>query len=216
LSTSSVRDDKVADALLRFLYDTYKQARSTKKQALGIREIKRWGKSQGYNDAQIASNITFLLDRGWIKEEVYETSIMTKGAVIKKPSKKYRISDLGMVQFEGFSKYVSIDRYKGININNVNGVVMMGDGNVVNSSFVQTYTHLDSLAYLVAEDKELSNEDKLEIMSDINAIKNLLAKQNPDSGVLKGIYDGLYNKLKDISKYAPILSLIANVLGLKH
>jgi len=70
LSTSSVRDDKVADALLRFLYDTYKQARSTKKQALGIREIKRWGKSQGYNEAQIASNVTFLLDRGWIKEEV--------------------------------------------------------------------------------------------------------------------------------------------------
>jgi len=67
-----------------------------------------------------------------------------------------------------------------------------------------------------ADDKELSNEDKLEIMSDINAIKNLLAKQNPDSGVLKGIYDGLYNRLKDISKYAPILSLIANVLGLIH
>jgi hypothetical protein len=216
LSTSSVRDDKVADALLRFLYDAYKQARSTKKQALGIREIKRWGKSQGYSEAQIASNVTFLLDRGWIKEEVYETSIMTKGAVIKKPSKKYRISDSGMVQLDGFSKYVSIDRYKGININNVNGVVVMGDGNVVNSSFVQTYKHLDSLAYLVADDKELSNEDKLEIMSDINAIKNLLAKQNPDSGVLKGIYDGLYNRLKDISKYAPILSLIANALGLIH
>ena len=204
--------DEVREDVLKFLYDKYKKARSTKKQPATISEIKKGLKSKGYKESDIVSAITFLKDRGWVKEEKEKTKFFIKDKLTESEKIKYRISDIGIVHFEGPSKFISSERFSGINITNIQGVTVVGNNNIVRNEFLEVFKELEQLGDLVRSNNKLSDEEKADLQSDIETIKNQLGKTEPNKSIIKSAWETIRNKLKDISEFIEPISKIASFI----
>jgi len=205
--------EEVRENLLNYLYyDKYKKSRSTKKQSATIGEIKKALKVKGYKESDIVSAITFLKDRGWIKEEKEKTKFFIKGKLTEGEKTKYRISDIGIVYFEGPSKFVSSERFSGINITNIQGVTVVGNNNIVRNEFIDLFRELEKLGDIIRSNSKLSDKEKVDLQSDIETIKNQLGKTEPNKNIIKAAWETIKNKLKGISEVIEPISKIASLI----
>jgi len=210
--TISFNPEEVRESLLNYLYDKYKKARSTKKQSATISEIKKGLKVKGYKESDIVSAITFLKDRGWIKEEKEKTKFFIKGKLTEGEKTKYRISDVGIGHFEGPSKFVPSERFSGINITNIQGVTVVGNNNIVKNEFLDLFRELGQLEDLVRSNSKLSDKEKVDLLSDIETIKNQLGKTEPNKSIIKSAWETIKDKLKNISEVIEPISKIASLV----
>ena len=70
-------NDAVRDAVLRHLHETHKKARSPKTAGLMISELTKGLKPKGYKQQEIASNLDYLVQKGWVREVVEQRSFTT-------------------------------------------------------------------------------------------------------------------------------------------
>ncbi len=137
------------------------------------------------------SNLNYLIQKGWIVEERVEKKVTTKfGTEIPSVVEWYYISALGIDEMESKSKY-SNEKFTGINITAVGGVVTLGDGNVVNVRFEALRENLQMLREAVLASNEMKDEVKLDVVSDIEALSAQLAKSHPDSNLIKKLFSGI-------------------------
>jgi hypothetical protein len=208
--------EEVREELLKYLYDKYKNSRSTKKQSATVGEIKKALKVKGYKESDIVSAITFLKDRGWIKEEKEKTKFFIKGKLTESEKTKYRISDIAIVHFEGPSKFVSSERFSGINIMNIQGVTVIGNNNIVRNEFIDLFRELEKLGDIIRSNSKLSDKEKVDLQSDIETIKTQLGKTEPNKNIIKAAFETIKDKLKDISEFIePILKIASLIKILK-
>ena len=210
--TISFNPEEVRENLLNYLYDRYKKSRSTKKQSATIGEIKKGLKVKGYKESDIVSAITFLKDRGWIKEEKEKIKYFIKGKLTDDEKTKYRISDIGIVRFEGPSKFLSSERFSGINITNIQGVTVVGNNNIVKNEFIDLFRELEKLGDIIRSNSKLSDKEKADLQSDIETIKNQLGKTEPNKNIIKSAWETIKDKLKDISEVIEPVSKIASLV----
>lgn len=86
---------------------------------------------------------------------------------------------------EGKSEFSEKDRYPGININATGGsTVVLGDGNVVNSTYRPVYDELGKLLHAVADSSELNDSAKLEASVNIETIRDQLALDRPNKAIV--------------------------------
>lgn len=77
----------------------------------------------------VASNLDYLVQVGWAREVVKERSITTKtGMELSQEQVKYKISDIGINHLEAGTLFKSMKNSHNINITNVQGVTIIGDG----------------------------------------------------------------------------------------
>lgn len=189
-------NDEIRQMILQYFYDKASNAtslRGKKGSSLKMKDVKAGLKTlHGLKDNQIISNLTYLLSQDWVKEEIEKKSFTTpKGVSIPSETHYYSITASGTDKIEGPSKFTP-KRFEGIKIEATGqNIITIGDGNQVNVKFKEVAEALLSLKEAVKEEKELDEETKLEIVSDIETIQGQLSKPTPNPSVIKTLWNGI-------------------------
>ena len=201
-------NDTVRKQILQYFYDRNHCAtsqRGKKGSAIKISDVKRELKAKYCLSQQsVISNLNYLIDRRWVKKEEVQKTIITKGGTIPSTATWYEISALGIDKIEGGSEFEPKDRYEGINITATGtNVVTLGDGNVVNAQFSPLREQLDDLKSRITA-SDLDEKEKLDVVADIESLKDQLAKQSPDKTILGRLWQGIdrATKLADMVEAA--------------
>jgi hypothetical protein len=192
VSEMNANDDR-RDKILRFLYDRHRAAKGITAIPIGILDLRREMKSRyGMKQQDVASNLDYLIQVGWVRPEVMSRSFVTPGGmVLPREQTKYKISEIGINHLEAASMFKRPQAASQVNITNVQGVTVVGDGNVVNAKFTDLSTALDELDQAIANSRQLSDEQKLDAAGDISTIRAQVAKKNPDPSLIRGAWEGL-------------------------
>tara|TARA_R110002110_G_C13467715_1_gene719476 strand:- start:1886 stop:2530 length:645 start_codon:yes stop_codon:yes gene_type:complete len=187
--------DEIRDNIMRVLHKIHINARSPTSIAKGIRDITQAVKTEyDYKQQEISSNLDYLIQKGWvIKEQVDKTFTTKQGVNVTNPQLKYKISDTGIDRYEEASTFRRVKQHPTFNITNINGVTVIGDGNVVNCKFTELMNELDKFKSEVEQSGKIDETQKLETIADIESIQSQLIKPNPNKSVVKALFEPLSN-----------------------
>ncbi len=189
-------NDVVRKQILQYFYDRNSGAtsqRGKKGSAMKISDVKRELKAgYGLTQQTVISNLTYLIDRGWVKKDEVQKTIIVNGGTIPSTVTWYAISALGIDKLEGGSEFEPKDRYEGINITATGtNVVTLGDGNVVNARFSPLREQLDGLKSQITSTSTLGEKEKLDVVADIESLKDQLAKESPDRTIIGHLWQSI-------------------------
>jgi hypothetical protein len=189
-------NDEKRDQILRFLHDRHRTTRGIRKIPIGIRDLQGEMKKRfDMTQPDVASNLDYLVQVGWVKEVTKERSFKTgRGMEISAEQVKYKISDIGINHLEAGTMFRKPETAGAINITNIKGVTVVGDGNVVNTQLTDLSRALDQLDKAIAASK-LTDEEKLDAAGDLATLRTQIAKQNP----LKAVMQGAWNSLERVA-----------------
>ena len=211
--SEAVANDEARRTILRYFYDRNANATSrkgTKGSAAKISDVKRELKEQhGLTQQQVIGNLTYLIDFGWVKEEVDNRTFRTRrGTQQNAATPYYSISAEGIDFVEGRSSaFRPTTAYDQINITAVGSTVQLGDGNVVNASYEGLWNEIESLREQLIQSDRIDDATKLGAVADIESLKSQLAKPEPDRSVVASLWSG-------IEKMAVVAGLGASITRL--
>jgi len=184
--------DLARDFILRHLYLIHERARSPKTAGLKITDLARALKPEGFKLQEVASNLDYLVQKGWVRE-VLETRTFTtpRGTTQQAEKRSYKISDSGIDRLEAASMYQRSPIAPHINISNIQGVTVVGDGNVVNTTFADLSRALSDTKRAVLAEPQISEDLKLETISDIDSLQAQLQKPKPDKSVIQTLWSSI-------------------------
>lgn len=191
----SFSNDELRQMILQYFYDRNNNATSRKGKkgsAIKMKDIKSELKARhGIVDSQIISNLNYLISQGWVAEETESKSFTNpNGLTFPQKTIFYTITAKGIDNIEGPSQFTP-KRFEGINIQATGSVVTIGDGNQINVKFKEAAQALSNVRNAVAQSKELTDEVKLDVVTDIDSIQDQLAKPNPNKSVIKTLWAGI-------------------------
>ena len=191
-------NDVIRQQILQYFYDRNANAtspRGKRGSQVKISDIKSELKQiHGLSQRQVVSNLQYLISSDWVAKEIVERSYRTpKGTLQPSRTEWFSITAAGIDRIEEqSSEFVKPNPYADINISASNSVVQLGDGNVVNKSFVGLIDDLNALSDEIAG-SDLDDEDKVSSIADIETVKNQLAKPEPDKSIIGKALDSLKN-----------------------
>lgn len=209
------RCDEVRKAILKFLFETHEEARSRKSNRVPVSELKQALKRSGLKEQEIVSELDYLIEAGWVKVEAEEYEFTTPKGFVRKQSKEYyKISDAGINYFKGPSEFQRIEKsISGINVTNIQGITVIGDNNlVVNKQYLDLFRHLSILSEVARTSDQLTDEEKLNYVKDIETIKDQLAKPSPDKNIIKLAWEKI-KPLATISGIITFFKYVADLIG---
>ena len=148
--------------------------------------IQRTLRVLGYNPGEISQELTYLVERGYIKKET-EKSGSTLGSRPIFTTFYFYISSEGRDFLHGDSQHFSPKRtFGGINITNIQGAVAIGESSIaiVHKPHLSLYQALDDLKTAVLDSDKISDSEKAEYVSDIETIKQQVAKRKPNKQII--------------------------------
>jgi hypothetical protein len=185
-------NDTIRDGILRHICGIHKKARSPKTTARGIRDITTGMKKVGYKQQAIASNLDYWIQKGWVREVVEQRTFTTeRGTTQNSEKRSNKISDTGIDKLEAASIYKRAPNDPRINITNISGVTVIGDGNVVNTDFTELSRTLNDLKQAVFASQKFSDTEKLSTIADIDTLQAQLQKPEPNRPIVKAIWTGV-------------------------
>jgi hypothetical protein len=206
-------NDLVRRQMLQYFYDRNSNAtsqRGKKGAAVKISDVKADLKRlHGLTQQQVVGNLTYLLDRGWVKAiEESKSFTAARGTTIPSTTTYYQVTAQGIERIEGESEFQPRDRYAGIRIEATGeSVVTVGDGNVVNVRNQTLFQQLHDLKERIIESDAVSEETKLDIAIDIETLMTQLAKHDPDRQVVQRLWDRI-GKVADVASLAGLVAMI--------
>ncbi len=206
--------DEKRDQIVRYLYERHRTSRGIAKIPAGIQEVQREMKLRHeLKQADVSSNLDYLVQSGWVREDVRERSFQTeRGMKVSKEQIKYKISDVGINHLEAGTMFRKPETAQSINITNVRGVTVVGDGNIVNTQFTDLARALDDLDHAIATCRDLNDEQKLDAAGDLSTIRTQIAKKNPNASVVKLAWQSL-ETVATLSGVADAASKVALLLA---
>lgn len=78
-----------------------------------------------------------------------------------------------------------------VNITNIKGVTIVGDGNVVNTQYTDLSRALDELDKQLGSTSKLSDEQKLDAGADLSTIRAQIAKPHPNRDIVRTAWHAL-------------------------
>lgn len=208
-------EDEIREIILTELYQAHKNARGLTSSRLSISELRERLKKFKLRYKDIVSNLDYLIQSDWVRVEKETYEFKTPRGFTRKQEKKYfKISDVGINYFQGVSKFQRVERsFAGINITTIDGVTILGDGNiVVNTRFVDLYKQLSILSGIVARSGQLSDEEKLNLVGEIETIKAQLMKTNPNKSIIRKAWEKL-EPLATVAGIASFFQQVATLIG---
>lgn len=189
-------NDQIRRQVLQYFYDRNASATSRfgkKGSAVKISDAKKELKARyGLTQQQVMSNLTYLIDRGWVKTLAIEKTVSVAGGTVPSTVTWYEIAAPGIEKIEGESEFQPQERYAGINITaSGSNVITLGDGNVVNAQFSALHTQLNKLKTAIAEAPNIPEPQKFDLAVDIESIKDQLAKQHPKKTIIGQLWAGI-------------------------
>jgi hypothetical protein len=184
--------DATRDAILRQLYVTHEKARSPKTSGLRIMELAQALKPAGLKLQEVASNLDYLVQKGWAREIIEKRSFTTpRGTTQEAEKRTYKISDLGIDHLEAASLYRRPSLSPHINISNIRGVTVVGDGNVVNTTFTDLSRVLSDVRDAILSEPQLSEDSRLDLIADVDSLQAQLQKPSPNKTVVQKLWSGI-------------------------
>jgi hypothetical protein len=186
-------DDHIRDAILRHLYEVHRKAKGPSSAGVGIRDLQSALKtSHGYKQQEVGSNLDYLVQKGWVREVVKQRTFRTTGGTTQSAEQiKYKISDVGLDKLQKASLFQRTSVTAGINITNIHGVTVVGDGNVVNTSFTDLSRVLTELKTAVQANTTITDNQKLAVVADIDTLQAQLQKPEPNRSLIKTVWAGI-------------------------
>jgi len=209
-----VSHDVQRDRILRFLYERHTTARSPAKILVGIQELRAELKTQyGMTQQEVSSNLDYLVQVGWVREVAKERSFTTpRGMEVSKEQVKYKISDVGINHLQAGTMFKKPDAASQVNITNVKGVTVVGDGNIVNTEFTELSRALDELDHDIGQSRALSGEQKLDAAADLSTIRAQIAKQIPSHEIVRAAWRSL-EAISTIAGVTDAFTAVKHLLG---
>lgn len=200
-------NDEMRDKILRFLYERHKTTKGITKIPIGIRDLQSEMKScYAMKQQEVSSNLDYLIQAGWVRAVVKERSFTTRGGMeLSQEQTKYKISEIGINHLEAGSVFKAPESQSGINITNIQGVTVIGNGNVVNTHFTDLSRAIDELDKAIAKSPELGDAQKLDAAADLSTIRSQIAKQNPNKPIVAAAWQSLQG-----------IATIASLCGAAH
>lgn len=209
-------NDEIRDLILRTLYDTHRADRGRTGGAKSIREIQQLVRPHGLKQQDVGHNLDYLVQKGWIKEVVRQRNFTTnRGTTQSAEQVTFKISDAGIDRIEQASTYQRSPVGGSINITNIQGVTVVGNDNVVNTSFTELSRQLMDARQVVLASPAVADAAKLEIVADIDTLQSQLQRPMPHAGVVRQVWTSLENALTAaglIELGAKIAALVAPLL----
>lgn len=208
-------NDTTRHQILRWFYERNLNATSQygkKGSSIKISDVKKALKERhSFSQSQVMSNLTYLIDKGWINKHGIEKTVVVKGGTIPSVVVWYEISAEGIDKVEGESEFSENPRYAGINISAIgSNVITLGDGNVVNAEFADLHAELNKLKEAVVSSTKITDSQKLDVSVDIESIKDQLAKAQPD----KTIIGRLWTRIGQIATIGGFAAAVEHVVPL--
>jgi hypothetical protein len=202
-------NDAIRNQILRYFYDRNSGATSRfgkKGSAVRISDVKRDLKSKhGLTQQQVMSNLTYLIDRDWVKTFEIEKTVRVAGGTVPSKVVWYEIAAPGIEKIEGESEFTPSERYAGINITATgSNVITLGDGNVVNAKYSSLHSELTHLKDAISNSTLLTEAQKLDAAVDIESIKDQLAKEKPNKSIISQLWQGVerFITIANLTDYA--------------
>lgn len=198
--------DKIRETILECLHEKAQKSKGPSGIAVGIRDLTSLVKSKiDVKQQEVSINLQFLIKNSYVDEKEIQNPF-TAAKYNAKPQVRYELSQSGFSFFEQGSKFDLADRNAGINIQMLNSVAVLGNQNVVKNIVRQEYRD----GYLKIEEFEkkvnlssaLTDEEKVNTQADLETIKNQLAKEKPNTGIIQTVLTSL-SFLANISELAP-------------
>jgi hypothetical protein len=128
-ATETNPNDEIRRTILKYFCDRNANATSRfgkKGSAVKISDVKRELKTlHELTQQEVMSNLTYLIDRGWVNTVDQEKTVATKGGpTVPSLVTFYEVGALGIERIEGPSEFQPRDRYPGINIEAVGANVI--------------------------------------------------------------------------------------------
>ena len=214
------QNDQIRNQILQWFYDRNSNAtshRGKKGSAVKTSDTKKGLKAEfGLKQQHVVSNLTYLVDKGWINLTEVEKSFTTKtGTVIPQVTPYYEISAAGIDKIEGESEFQANNRYSGINITATGqNIVTLGDGNVVNANHQSLDQELQNLKSAIAASQDMNDSGKLDATVDIETLRDQLVKSEPDKTIVGHLWSRIEQvaTLNDfteaIGKIAPLVAIL--------
>src|SRR5207247_1536400 len=102
------------------------------------------------------------------------------------------VTAAGIDKIDGESEFSTPSRFEGVNIQATGtNVITMGDGNIVNVDHRELHAELNTLRDRLTAADELDEAAKLEVVADIESLKDQLAKPVPNPTVVKALWSGI-------------------------
>jgi len=214
-------NDQIRQQILQYFYDRNTNATSRfgkKGSAVKISDVKKELKAKhGLTQQQVMSNLTYLIDKGWINVADVEKTVRTSGGTVPSIVAWYEISAQGIDKIEGESEFRATEKYAGINITASGAnIIALGDGNVVNAQHADLHAQLNELKDAVTASEALTDDEKLDVSIDIETLKDQLAKASPDKTIVRRLWESIRNAVTaaDVVAYtAKVAPSIAELVG---
>jgi hypothetical protein len=170
----------------------HKKARSPRSASILVSELARALKPLGYKQQDIAGNLDYLVQKGWVREVVEQRKFTTaRGTTQSAERITYKISDTGIDRLEAASTYQCSALTPNINITNIRGVTVVGDGNVVNTTFADLSRVLSEMKQAVLSETQLNDNQKLDVVADIDSLGAQLQKPEPQKSIIQALWSGI-------------------------
>jgi hypothetical protein len=187
-------NDEIRDMLLRRFYEIHSRCLGITETFLetSTKDLFKMRSELGLERAKFFSNLDYLVEKGWIlKTDRTESETDPVGGLTTHHYIGYRISAEGIDRLEGASRYQREDLTKKINITNIKGVTILETGNIVNLEYVDLYRAIDDLQNRIVESKQFTEEQKLDLTSDLATVQTQISKTKPDKVVIQRIWSGI-------------------------
>jgi len=209
-------NDEIRRQILQYFYDRNADATSRtgkRGSAVKISDVKRQLKElYGLSQSQVMSNLTYLIDNGWVKTFDIEKTVTVRGGTVPSITTFYEITAKGIDKIEGGSQFEPRERYSGINITAAGqNIITLGDGNVVSADFSELHAQLEDLKNAISLSPHLSEAEKLDYAVDVESIKDQLAKPKPNKTVIEHLWMGL-QRLSTVASIAEALARVAPLI----
>jgi hypothetical protein len=132
-----------------------------------------------------------LISQGWVEEDAVEKSFTAPGrTVIPSSTSYYKITAAGIDKIEGPGEFI-MPKFHGIKIEATGqNMITLGDGNQINAKFGDLGEALAELREAITH-SIASEEQKMELVADLDTIQSQLAKPEPNRGIVKAAWEAV-------------------------
>jgi hypothetical protein len=169
--------------------------------------------SHGLTGQQVVSNLTYLMSQGWVEDRPVSKSFTTgQGTIMPATTSHYIITAAGIDKVSGPSEFTR-DRFQGIKIEATGqNIITLGDGNQVNAHYQQIGEALAQLRDALKKSQTITENDKVNVVADIDSIQDQLAKPQPN----KAVIGTLWENVEKVAAVAGLVDLAVKVAPAIH
>jgi len=195
-------DKDIRRAILVVMNERRKTGRHELEIRMHVSQIESALHVTGYklSDEQVMQSVNYLANAKLLKQ-IHESETIkippsrygsSRGASsppMKYTNYFYTLTNQAIDELEGETEYSRkpFVPFQNIQINANNAPVVIGSNNKVNNN-VAVFDGLDNLQQILIESPKLSVEQRQDVASDIESLKQQLVKPNPDSSVIKSLW----------------------------